>query len=66
MKDKKNKKYNHAYSVSFSFDSEIADGEEAIKQDFDNLRYALLRRARDLDAGEAEAFEHWDTYENTQ
>ena len=33
MKDKKNKKYNHAYSVSFSFDSEIADGEEAIKQD---------------------------------
>ena len=58
------KKYNHAYSVSFTFDSDVEDGEEAIRLDYNNLIHALIKRAKDMEFGELEAFEHWDTYEH--
>ena len=65
----KNKKYNHAFSIAFSLDSDMTDEEwykyMETKKGLSELGAHLIRRIQQvIEDKEAEAYDIHDTYEN--
>ena len=65
----KNKKYNHAFTISWSFDSDLTkeewesriDTKEGISEACAHLLKRIQQVIRDRDV---DAFDLWDSYEN--
>ena len=66
---KTNKKYNHAFSIGWSFDSELSKEEWEDRIDtqegiMEACAHLIKRIQRVIEDRESDAFDIWDSYEH--